>query len=353
MRAHVPALRALPGDFEIVGVANSNKASSQRAANAVGIPKAFANVSELLGSPDVDIVTIAVRVPYHLELARAAIDAGKHLYCEWPLGNGLGEAEEMASRAHARGVLAVVGTQAPFAPEIERARQLVATGFAGEILSTTLVARGGPVIGGGTIPDKKNYGYMLDPANGATMLTIPVGHTLAAVRSVLGEVAEVSASLATRRPSARALDSGELLAVSAPDEVLLIGTLESGIPLSLHYRGGGARDGDGLLWEIHGTDGDIRIRGSSGHSQMVQLSLTGARGEKSNFDSISLDDPTSALLPSEAEPRNVARLYAAMARDLRDGTRTVPTFDDGVAVHRIIAAIESSAKSGLRTAVGA
>src|ERR1019366_6725312 len=102
--------------------------------------------------------------------------AGKHVYCEWPLGNGLAEAEEMAALVRAKGVLGVVGTQAPFAPEIAYLKDLIADGFVGEVLSTTLIARGGALQGGGTIPDRKTYAYLLDHTNGATMLTIPVGH---------------------------------------------------------------------------------------------------------------------------------------------------------------------------------
>ncbi|MHB1287000.1 MAG: hypothetical protein ACYCYP_10675 [Leptospirales bacterium] len=55
------------------------------------------------------------------------------------------------------------------------------------------------------------------------------------------------------------------------------------MPISIHYRGGTARDGNGLFWEINGTNGDIRVSGPSGHTQMVQLSLTGARGEEKAF----------------------------------------------------------------------
>src|SRR5919204_1973920 len=141
-RGHIPALRALSDTFEIIGVANTSKASAEAAAAATGLPRAFANVAELVAAPEVDIVTVAVRVPPHLEIVKAAIGAGKHVYCEWPLGNGLAEAEEMAALARAQGVLGVVGTQARVAPEIEYLRNLIAGGFVGEVLSTTLVARG-------------------------------------------------------------------------------------------------------------------------------------------------------------------------------------------------------------------
>jgi predicted dehydrogenase len=350
-RAHIPALRALSESYEIVGVANTSRASAEQAAAATGLPRAFADVAELIAAPEVDVVTVTVKVPHHAAIVQAAIKAGKHVYCEWPLGNGLAEAEELAGLARAKGVLGVVGTQARVAPEIEYLKQLIADGFIGEVLSTTLVARGGGW--GGSIPEKKSSAYLLDRANGATMLTIPVGHTLAALIEVLGEVAEVSAVLATRRTAARAADTGETLSMSAPDQVLISGLLASGAPLSLHYRGGMARDGDdGLVWEINGTAGDIRVTAPSrGHAQLVPLSLHAARGDDTAFSPLEVPAAYRSGWPQDMVPGNVARVYARMARDLRDGTHTAPSFADAVALHRLIAAIERAAESGRRTVV--
>src|SRR5271170_6137662 len=178
-RAHIPALHALSDSYEIVGVANTSLASAQKAAAETGLPRAFANVAELIAAPEVDIVVVTVKVPHHLEIVKAALEAGKHVYCEWPLGNGLAEAEELAALARARGVLGVVGTQARAAPGIEYVKQLIADGFVGEVLSTTLMGRG--IHWGGfidTVAEKNTNGYVLDRANGATVLTIALGHTL-------------------------------------------------------------------------------------------------------------------------------------------------------------------------------
>ncbi|MEP9398652.1 Gfo/Idh/MocA family oxidoreductase [Mesorhizobium sp. KR2-14] len=60
--AHVPALRAMSDDYEIVGVANTSRASAEAAAAVCGIPRAFADVAELVASPDVDVVTVTVKV---------------------------------------------------------------------------------------------------------------------------------------------------------------------------------------------------------------------------------------------------------------------------------------------------
>jgi predicted dehydrogenase len=118
-------------------------ASAEKARAAAGLPRAFTNVAEMVSAPEVDIVSVTVKVPHHLEIVRAALNAGKHVYCEWPLGNGLAEAEELAVLATSKKVLGVVGTQACVAPEIQHLKQLIADGFVGEVLSTTLIARGG------------------------------------------------------------------------------------------------------------------------------------------------------------------------------------------------------------------
>ncbi len=244
-------------------------------------------------------------------------------------------------------MLGVVGAQARVAPEVEYLTQSIADGFIGEVLSTTVITRGGGW--GGTIPQRKYSEYLLDKANGATTLTIPVGHMLAAIREVLGEVAELSSVLATRRAWALVADSGDSLPVNAPDQVLMSGVLASGAPLSLHYRGGMPREGDGLLWEIKGAKGDIRVTGPFGHSQMVQLVLTGAQGDEQTFQPLDVPESYRSGFPREVIAGNVARIYAKMAQDLRLGTHTAPDFDDAVAIHRIIAAIEKSPEDARRT----
>lgn len=346
--AHIPALRALSDSFDIVGVANTKKESAEKAAAAYNIPRAFADTAELAADPAVDIVAITVKVPYHLELAKIAFNAGKHIYCEWPLGNGLAEAQEMARLAKQKGLLGVCGTQAQASPEIEYAAKLVKDGYVGKVLSTTIVGRGR---GWGDNVPLKVTAYVLDRKFGATMLTIPVGHTLAALRDVLGNVAELSAVLANRRTSAKVLETGEMLPMTSHDQVLFSGVMESGAPISLHFRGGDARDGNGFYWQINGTEGDLQLTGSSGHTQQMQLLLKGGRGDEKDMKPIEVPASYRQGGPENLMVGNVARLYGRMAADLRNGTHTAPTFDDAVEVHKVIDAIEKSVETGTRVKV--
>ncbi|MRX52195.1 gfo/Idh/MocA family oxidoreductase [Paracoccus sp. S-4012] len=341
--AHVPALKALPNEYEVVGVANTSHASAKKAADAFGLPFAFENAQALVNSPEVDLVVVTVKVPHHHELVTAALNAGKHVYCEWPLGNGLAEARELADLAEAKGVVAAVGTQMRVAPEVEYLRGLIADGYVGEVLSTTLVGSGGEW---GGMTDAA-HAYLYDRTNGATMLSIPLGHTLAGLREVLGDIGDLSARMINRRTTAHVTDTGETIPMTSHDQVLVHGALKSGAAFSVHYRGGMCR-GTNLLWEINGTQGDIQVTGANGNGQIVQLSIQGANGDTREL--APLTPPASAYegWPDNSVARNVARLYARLAEDIRSGTRSAPSFRDSVALHDTIDAIERSAREELK-----
>ena len=349
-RAHVPALRWLSDDFELKGVANTSEASAVAAAEAYGIPKPFKDMQALVHAPDIDLVTVAVRVPYHMAIVEAALQAGKHVFCEWPLGNGLAEGREMAALARRSGRLAIVGTQARVAPAILYVKQLIADGYVGNILSSTIVGRGRSW--GATLESSRSRSYLLDPGNGATMVTIPMGHMLSAMQEVLGDIADVSAVIANMRPTIHAGDIDKVLPMSSPDQAVLNGHLESGAIFSLHYRGGERAGPPGLVWDICGSDGDLRITGINGHAQMVRLTVEGARGEGTAMAELPLPAQYTQGWPEEIEPGNVARLYARLAHDLRHGTRTAPDFDDAVGLHSLIDAIERASASGNRLRPG-
>src|SRR5436309_2369859 len=169
-QAHIPALRSLSGDFEITALSTTRRQSADAAGKLFGVPLTFDNHRELVNSPAVDVVAVTVKVPYHLELATAALEAGKAVYCEWPLGNGLKEAETLAALAKKQGVLAVAGLQARSAPAVVYVRDLVEQGYVGEVLSTTLVGSG---MGWGPTVEPFNA-YLNEKKNGATMLSIAV-----------------------------------------------------------------------------------------------------------------------------------------------------------------------------------
>ena len=336
--SHFPALQSLGDKFKVVGVANSTRQSARRTAEALGLPHAFDTVHELVNSPEIDLVVVTVKVPHHLELVTAALEAGKHVYCEWPLGNGLAEAKKLAALAREKGVVAVVGNQARGALEIEHLGRLIADGYVGQVLSTTLVGSGGNWADE-TVEDLY---YLFDKKNGATMLTIPLAHTLAAVKDVLGDFGPLSSRLISRFDTVKVTETGKTRKKTAADQIMVHGTLQSGAAFSIHYRGGVSR-GTNLLWEINGTQGDIQVTGDLGHAQMIQLKVSGARNDETELTPLMPHAAAYEGWPESVTVRNVARIYSRLHDDICNGTHTAPSFQDAVALHELIDGIEQAA----------
>src|SRR3989454_913398 len=279
VQAHIPALKSLSDDFEITALSTRRRESAEAARKLFGVPLAFDNHQDLVNSGAVDVVAVTVKVPYHLELATAALGAGKAVYCEWPLGNGLKEAETLAALAKKEGVLAVAGLQARSAPSVAYVHDLIKQGYVGEVLSTTLIGSG---MGWGPTVEPYNA-YLNDKKNGATMLAIALGHAADALCHCLGEVRELSATMTVRRKSFTIAETGESKPMTAEDQVCVTGLLEGGAAFSIHYRGGHSR-GTNLLWEINGTEGDLQLTPAGGQAQIFELTVNRGTGTQSSLE---------------------------------------------------------------------
>jgi predicted dehydrogenase len=345
--AHIPALRALP-EFEITAICTSRQETADESAKHFGIPLAFADPAKMVNHSDVDLVSICVRVPFHHQMGMAALNAGKHLFCEWPLAATTDQAAQMHQLAAGKGLHHMVGLQARGAPAINRARDLVAEGYLGRVLSSTMIVA------------TPNWGteftlsraYLADRATGATLMTIPGGHSIDALCFCLGEFKEVSSVVATQRKQIRIVETGEMIPMTSPDQVLVSGVLESGATASVHVKGGTA-NGTSFLFEIHGSEGDIVIAprepraGSS--VQISELTLRGSQGGKPLAD---LPIPESYRWVPPAVPAgppfNVAQLFKRMADGIHDGRSVSPGFDLALTRHRLLDAIQKASDSGIR-----
>ncbi len=341
--AHIPALRALP-NYQIRALSAQNAESARAAGEVFGVSTVFSDHEQMVTQPDIDVVAVTVKVPHHRQLVCAALAAGKAVYCEWPLGRDLDDARAMAALAAGQGVRTVVGLQARQAPAIEFVQELLADGYVGEVLSTTMVGLSVP----GDVVVKANA-YMLDKANGANVLTIAVGHSLDILSCVLGEFAGLSAVSDLRRPLISIEETGEQIVKTAADQIAVIGTLTSGATASVHVREAVA-GGTGFLWEINGTDGTLRITADAAVPGIYPLTVAGAHGRNEPAElavPAALAQKWPALTSLQGAPAfNVGRAYAAFAADIDNGTHTVPDFADAVRRHEVIAAIERSAASG-------
>jgi predicted dehydrogenase len=252
----------------------------------------------------------------------------------------------MAALAKKQGVLAVAGLQARAAPSVAYVRDLIEQGYVGDVLSTTLIGSG---MGWGATVEPYNA-YLNDKQNGATMLSIGIGHAADALCHCLGEVRELSATMAVRRTSFAIAGTGEMQPMTAADQVGVTGLLDGGAALSIHYRGGYSR-GTNLLWEINGTEGDLQVTADGGQAQIFDLTVRGGRGTQSSLEILPVPQQYR-WAPPQGPSTNVAEAYARFARDYREGTHFCPTFDDAVTRHRMLDAIETAAATGERQTLG-
>ncbi|MFJ9693745.1 Gfo/Idh/MocA family protein [Kitasatospora sp. NPDC101183] len=337
-RAHVPALAALPG-YRLTAVGTSRPESARAAAALFGAEHAFTDARRLAEHPEVDLVVVTVKVPAHLDLVGAALAAGKHVYCEWPLGVTTEEAVALADEARAAGVHHAIGLQGRYAPAVERARELIAAGRLGRITSVTVHATR-PKGAGGRI--QAWAAYTLDRSTGAGTVEVAGGHTLDAVRHLLGaesaELDHLSASLSLQAPTVTVAETGETVEATSPDHLLVNAVLTGGAVLSAHIHDGRATE-PGTRVEVSGTEGDLALL-SAGPQAPAGLQIGELRlllGEGGAFREVPLPAPHP-----HGESTHVGRLYAALAEDIRTGARTVPDFAEAVRLHRLLDAVRSA-----------
>src|SRR5947209_6603201 len=127
-RSHLPAVRA-SAEVELTAVCTTRAESAEAARQAYGARLAFDDWRNMVASPEIDAVAVVVRVPSHYAPTKAALEAGKHVYCEWPLGRTSVEAVELAQLAKSNGLVTAVGLQARVNPTVMHMKELVESGF--------------------------------------------------------------------------------------------------------------------------------------------------------------------------------------------------------------------------------
>jgi predicted dehydrogenase len=140
--------------------------------------------------------------------------------------------------------------------------------------------------------------------------------------------------------------------MTAPDQVLLSGVLQSGAVASVHLRGGTA-NGTGFLFEIHGTEADLAmVPADPRQATYIQVSEFTVRGAQAGKPLADLSIPESYRWVPPAVPAglpfNVAQLYMRMAEGIREGRSVSPDFDVAVKRHQLLDAIQKASDTGIR-----
>ena len=345
-QSHFPALLASP-DVEFTAVCTTRPESAEEARQAFGAKLAFHDFRDMAASPDIDAVAVVVRVPAHYGPTKAAIEAGKHVYTEWPLGKNTAEAVELANLARERGVQTAVGLQSRVSPALMYIKELIEQDYVGEVLSCSLIT-----MRDGTLARPSSRTWQRDATLGANTLTIANGHVIDALRFVAGDFARVSCMVSTQAPQWYETDTEQFVEVTSPDNVRVSGQLKNGAAASVHV-GAAPWAGSGYRMEIYGREGTLVASGtvSSQRGEMLRV-----QGAQRSHDLQDMEIPDRfCFVPADfpkGDPFNVGQMYSLFAEAVRTGKNRLPTFDDAVELHRFIDTIQEASDTGREVLTG-
>jgi predicted dehydrogenase len=345
-RSHLPALLASP-DVELTAVCTTRPESAEEARKALNAKLAFHDYRAMVASPEIDAVAVVVRVPSHYEPTKAAIEAGKHVYTEWPLGRTTAEAEELTALAKAKGVQTACGLQARVSPAVMFMKEQIEAGYVGKVLCCHMTS-----MRDGTIKKPSSRSWQRDANLGANTLTIANGHAIEALRFVAGKFTRISCTLTTQAKQWFDTDLKQYVDVTSPDNILVSGTLASGAVASVHVAAV-PWAGAGFQLDIYGSEGRLVASGDVSSQRGHMLRVQGARLSDELKD---LDIPERlTYVPKDfprGDPFNVGQMYTLFAEAIRTGVSRLPTFLTALDLHRFIDALRESSASGREVTTG-
>ena len=345
-QSHFPAVLASP-DVEMTAVCTTRPESAEEARQHFGAKLAFHDFREMAASDEIDAVAVVVRVPSHYEPTKAAIEAGKHVLTEWPLGRTTAEAVELADLARAKGVQTAVGLQSRVSPALMYVKELLEEGYVGEALTCTVnTFRDGP------LERASDRTWQRDASLGAHTLTIATGHVIDALRFVAGDFSRVACMVSTQAPQWYEPDTQQFVDTDSPDNVRVSGQLTSGAAASVHV-GAVPWAGSGYRMEIYGREGTLVVTGSVSSQRGEMLRVQGAQRSQELAD---LTIPQRFnFVPDDfprGDPFNIGQLYTLFAESIRTWESRQPTFETAVGLHRFIDTLREASDTGQEMQVG-
>ena len=350
----------LPRRPVMAAVAGRDADAVAQAADRWGWAEAVTDWRRLIERDDIDLIDICTPGDSHVDIAIAALEAGKHVMCEKPLANSVAEAERMAHAARAaaeRGVSAMVGFSYRRVPAIGLAKRLIEAGRLGEIRQIRSV-------------------YLQDwMADAATPMTWRLDRSLAG-SGALGDIGAHAIDMAQHLSGAEITEVSGLLRTFVTERPLL--AERSGLTGTASQERGTVTVDDAALFTARFGDGPLgsfeATRMATGRKNAFRIELSGTDGaiafdfEEMNvlhvydatapqdvqgFQRILVTEPTHPWVGAWWPPGHGLGYEHAFTHqvvdfltDMAAERRPHPSFDEGLRVQRVLDAIERSAGSG-------
>ncbi|WP_138416582.1 Gfo/Idh/MocA family protein [Sinomonas gamaensis] len=351
-KAHSQAWRNVGAFFDVPAVeqrvlVGRDPEAVAEAAARYGWAESATDWREVIARDDVDIVDICAPGWLHAEIAIAALEAGKHVLVEKPLSNTLAESEAMvaaAVAARARGVQSLVGFNYRRVPALAYARQLIADGR----LGTVREVRAAYLQDWLADSESPMTWRLRKETAGSGALGDIASHAIDQVQFLLSDtVTEASGRLHTfvgQRPGR----DGALEEVTVDDAAWATLALASGAIASVEASRVALGRKNSLRVEVYGTDGALAFD-LERLNELEFLDATAPAPEQ-GFRRIVVTEPEHPYLDAWWPQGHIIgweHTFVHQARDfllaIRDGNPPSPSFEEGLQVQRVLAAIEESA----------
>jgi predicted dehydrogenase len=368
--AHSQAWRTAPRFFdlgvepEMAVIVGRDPERTESARAQYGWQSASTDWRAVVADPDIDVVDIVSPGSSHVEIAIAALEAGKHVLCEKPLANTVEQAEAMtaaAAAARSRGVRAMVGFSYRRVPAIAFARQLVQDGRIGTVrqvrtlyLQDWLADEDGPMTwrldkeqaGSGALGDIGAHAIdLVEHVTGASLATVSgTLETFVTERPLMAEGVGLSGTASSERGQVTVDDAAFFtarLGGGAADGA--IGTFEA-----TRYATGRK---NGLTLEISGSEGAIQFDLESMNE--LRLYESSAPAGEQGFRRILVTEPEHPYMAAWWPTGHLIGYEHTFSHQVKDfveaivsGTDPSPSFEDGLHVQRVLDAVERSAADG-------
>ena len=238
--------------FEMV--ADTNEASAKEAQHKIGFNRMTTNWRELVSDPDIDLVDIATPNAFHYEVAKAALENGKNVYCEKPLSISPEESKELAALAKEKGVINYVGFNNTMNPANAYVRELVQSGRLGKIMRFTGTYDQDQLLDE-NLPITWRH---INKLAGCGALGDLGSHLLSVSQFIMGDIAKVNAMATTvfpKRP--KSAGSTEMADVENEDIITFMAQYANGAVGTIAASRVATGRKNYLTYEIQGTKGSV------------------------------------------------------------------------------------------------
>ena len=326
---YVPGFRAIDG-VELVGVCNSTRQSSERAAAELGIPNIYDNWMDLVEAEEADAVLIGTCAKFHCPVTLAALENGKHVLCETSMAMNAEEAHAMFEAAKANPQLVAHQIPSAFSYQVEpTVQERIASGYLGEVLAIEM-----QLMTRYFVDPNAPFGRGHNQVQSGYNIGLMAGWYECLMRMV-GPASKVLAMTKIAVPQRR--DAGGVMcAVTVPEHVDILCQMASGPVAHLRFGSltGLARRAEGWFF---GSEGTLRmeITGRPPLAGLVTLH-GGQRGDR-QLEQIEIPPEKEAKL-------RVEEAFVNTIRGLEPNT--THSLEEGVQTIEFVEAVTRSAQSG-------